>query len=215
MTVAAGACREPAAAHLVDEGLCAHREGHAGAVPPRRARAACGSCASGACARPRARRGWRRAARRLAGSSRGRAEPWRRAHWAASNSAQRSAGGPWRREVPWCATLIGLVHGDVQPGVADRLARGGEPGAVAELGEDRDRGQLADPVVAPSAPCSPPGGAHTRAAPSPAARAARSSASIIASATVTCSRAAAGSGCAASHSRPSPTIKLRRCGQPW
>jgi hypothetical protein len=34
----------------------------------------------------------------------------------------------------------------------------------------------------------------------------RSSASIIPSATVTCSSAAAGSGCAASHSRPSPVI---------
>ena len=37
----------------------------------------------------------------------------------------------------------------------------------------------------------------------------------MASATVTCSRAHAGSGWAASQHRPSPVIRLRRCGQPW
>src|SRR5947209_16844325 len=35
---------------------------------------------------------------------------------------------------------------DVKARVADRLARGGEPACVAELGEDRDRGQMTDPV---------------------------------------------------------------------
>jgi hypothetical protein len=46
------------------------------------------------------------------------------------------------------ATRVGLVDGDVQAGVAHGLARGGEAARVAELGEDRDRRQRADPVVA-------------------------------------------------------------------
>ena len=37
--------------------------------------------------------------------------------------------------------LIGLVHGDVQPGVAHGLTRGGKACAVAQLGQDGDRGQ--------------------------------------------------------------------------
>ena len=45
------------------------------------------------------------------------------------------------------ATLIGLVHGDVHPGVAHRVPGGREPLHVAELGEDRDRGQRPDPVM--------------------------------------------------------------------
>jgi len=49
--------------------------------------------------------------------------------------------------VPGRAAPIGLVHGDVHPGVADRLARGAKPRAVAQLGQDRDRGQLPDLVV--------------------------------------------------------------------
>ena len=51
-------------------------------------------------------------------------------------------------QAPGRAALIGLVHGDVQADVADGVARGGEPAAVAEFGEDRDRRQLTDPVVA-------------------------------------------------------------------
>jgi hypothetical protein len=46
------------------------------------------------------------------------------------------------------ASLIGLVHGDVQAGEPDRLARGREPLGVAELGQDRDRGQLPNPELA-------------------------------------------------------------------
>ena len=46
-----------------------------------------------------------------------------------------------------------------RPGVADRVPRRGEPRAVAQLGEDRDRGQRADPVVG-----------HQRLAPGLAAR---------------------------------------------
>ena len=68
------------------------------------------------------------------------------------------------REVPGGAALVGLMDGDVQPGVADGVARGGEAPRVAELGEDRDRGQLADAVVAPSAPGSRAGGARRGAA---------------------------------------------------
>jgi hypothetical protein len=44
--VTAGACREPAAVHRCDEGLRAHdRSFRRAAAPPRRALAACGSCA--------------------------------------------------------------------------------------------------------------------------------------------------------------------------
>ena len=50
-------------------------------------------------------------------------------------------------EVSGGAGLVGLVHGDVQAGVADRFARGREAAGVAELGEDRDGGQRADAVV--------------------------------------------------------------------
>jgi hypothetical protein len=50
------------------------------------------------------------------------------------------------------AALIGLMHGDVQPAVADRQARGREAPAVAQLGEDRHRAKLADPVVAHQRP---------------------------------------------------------------
>ena len=43
--------------------------------------------------------------------------------------------------------LIGLVHGDVHPGVPDRETGRGEAGAVTQLGQDRDRDQRPDPVV--------------------------------------------------------------------
>ena len=45
------------------------------------------------------------------------------------------------------AALVGLVHGDVQAGEADRVTGGGEPAGVAELGQDRHRGQLPDPEL--------------------------------------------------------------------
>src|ERR1700682_1847203 len=57
------------------------------------------------------------------------------------------------------SVLVGLIDRDVDPGVADRLTRGGESSAVAELGKDRDRRQLTDPVMA-----------HQRAAPQLATR---------------------------------------------
>ena len=44
--------------------------------------------------------------------------------------------------MPGGAALVGLVHGDVQASEPDRVARGGEPPRVAELGQDRHRGQL-------------------------------------------------------------------------
>jgi hypothetical protein len=44
------------------------------------------------------------------------------------------------------------MHGDVDAGVADGLARGGEAAGIAEFGEDRDRGQRAHPVVAHQRP---------------------------------------------------------------
>jgi hypothetical protein len=50
------------------------------------------------------------------------------------------------------AALVGLMHGDVQAGVADGVARGGEPARVAEPGEDRDRRQRPDAVVAHQRP---------------------------------------------------------------
>src|SRR5262245_22301786 len=49
--------------------------------------------------------------------------------------------------MPRRATLVRLVDGDVHPRVARSLSGGGEAPAVAELGEDRDRGQLPDPAV--------------------------------------------------------------------
>jgi hypothetical protein len=61
--------------------------------------------------------------------------------------------------MPGRAALVGLVHGDVQARVADRQARGREAPAVAQLDQDRDRGQRADAVVA-----------HQRAAADLAAR---------------------------------------------
>jgi hypothetical protein len=48
--------------------------------------------------------------------------------------------------------LVGLVDGDVQAGVADGVARRGESACVAELGEDGDRRQRADRVVAHQRP---------------------------------------------------------------
>ena len=49
-------------------------------------------------------------------------------------------------EMPGGAVIVGLVDGDVQAGVADDVAGVLEAADVAELGEDRDRGQLADAV---------------------------------------------------------------------
>jgi hypothetical protein len=40
-----------------------------------------------------------------------------------------------------------LDLGDVNAGVADGVARGGEAPAIAEVGEDRDRNHWADPIM--------------------------------------------------------------------
>ena len=75
-------------------------------------------------------------------------------------------------EVPGGAVIVGLVDGDVQPGVADDVAGVVEAADVAELGEDRDRGQLPDPVdLRRSAPGSPAACGHTRAGPDRTGRA--------------------------------------------
>jgi hypothetical protein len=103
-------------------------------APPRRARAACGRRAEPACAPARGRRGCRRADRRagLVGGLERRPAQRRRA----------LAGEPARG-----ALGVRLRDGDVEAGVADRLARAREPRGVAELGQERDRGQRADAVV--------------------------------------------------------------------
>jgi len=116
-------------------------------APPRRVRAECGSWASGACARPTGPRGYRRSAPSWQGSTRGRdtlASPGDLRRFIQRPPQRR---WPLAAQMPGRATLIGLIHGDVHPGVTNRLAGGGEPGAIAELGEDHDRGQLPDPVV--------------------------------------------------------------------
>ena len=89
------------------------------------------------------------------------------------------------------AAPVGLVDRDVQPGVAHRLPRGGESPAVTELGKDRDRRQLADPVMGIQRPAS-----RLAARVDPQLLVQRrdlcSSASVIAIATMICSRAASG-----------------------
>ena len=50
-------------------------------------------------------------------------------------------------EVAGGAAAVGLRHRDVHPGVADCTPRGAKAPRVAQLGEDRHRGQLTDPVV--------------------------------------------------------------------
>ena len=89
--------------------------------------------------------------------------------------------------MPCGAALIGLVDGDVQPGVADRVAGVLKAAGVAELGQDRDRRQRPDAVDL----------INQRAAAGLRARIARSArstgpictsiASIISSAIVSCS----------------------------
>src|SRR5579862_3184823 len=46
------------------------------------------------------------------------------------------------------ASLVRLRDGDIEAGIAERAPRGAEAARIAELAQDRDRGQLADPVVA-------------------------------------------------------------------
>jgi hypothetical protein len=84
------------------------------------------------------------------------------------------------------------VDGDVHAGVAERLARRGETARVAELGEDRDRRQRPDAVVAHQRPAAGLAlGVVAQLRSSGASWA--SCASISANPTVICSRAAAGS----------------------
>jgi len=49
-------------------------------------------------------------------------------------------------EMPRRAPLVGFADGDVQPRVADCIPGVLKAAGIAELGEDRDRRQLADPV---------------------------------------------------------------------
>ena len=58
--------------------------------------------------------------------------------------AQR--GRPLAAQMPGRAVLVGLFDGDVQAAVADDVTGVLKPAGVAELGEDRDRRQLADAV---------------------------------------------------------------------
>src|SRR5918997_2339098 len=51
-------------------------------------------------------------------------------------------------QVPGRAAPVGLVDGDVQADIADRVARAREAARVTELGEDRDRRHLANPELA-------------------------------------------------------------------
>src|SRR5215218_260094 len=51
-------------------------------------------------------------------------------------------------QMPGRAAPVGLVDGDVQAGIADRVTRRGEAPRVAELGQDRDRRHLADAELA-------------------------------------------------------------------
>jgi hypothetical protein len=44
------------------------------------------------------------------------------------------------------AFLVGLVDGDVEPGVADGVVGGREAATIAELGQDRGRAYRADAV---------------------------------------------------------------------
>jgi hypothetical protein len=75
-------------------------------------------------------------------------EPGRRAHWAASKSAERSPHGPLAGEAAGGAAGVGLVDGDVYAGVADGLAGGTKRRASPSSARIGDRGQRADPVVA-------------------------------------------------------------------
>src|SRR6187200_2986995 len=50
--------------------------------------------------------------------------------------------------MPGRAASVGLMYGDVEPGIADGVTRAGEAARVAELGEDCDRGHLADAELA-------------------------------------------------------------------
>src|SRR5262249_41721134 len=56
--------------------------------------------------------------------------------------------GPFVREVAGGALVVGLVDGDVEAGVADRVVGGREAAAVAELGQDGGRAYWADSVQA-------------------------------------------------------------------
>ena len=82
--------------------------------------------------------------------------------------AQRGRSLPG--QVPGGATLVRGVDGDVHSSVTDRLAGGGEPAAVAELGQDHHRGERPDPVMRPAARDTRAGGVRRRAAPYRAVR---------------------------------------------
>src|ERR671934_931567 len=125
-----------------------------------------------------------RAGLRLGGSSRGRASLFGRRP-RRPRTAPSAAWGALPAQMSRRAALIGPIHGDVQADVADGVARGGEPAAVAELSEDRHRGQLTDAVVAHQRLAAGLARAYARGCRS-SAGSCRSSASIIRRATVTC-----------------------------
>jgi hypothetical protein len=64
--------------------------------------------------------------------------------WAASTSAQRSAGEPWREMWPWRAlpSELRTVGGQSRPRA--QVAGGRKAGDVADLGDDQHRGVAAD-----------------------------------------------------------------------
>ena len=69
-------------------------------------------------------------------------------------------------EMPRGAALVGFADRDVQTPVADRVAGVLKPAGVAELGEDRDRRQLADAVDLDRSAC----GSQSACGRRPAAR---------------------------------------------
>ena len=64
--------------------------------------------------------------------------------WAASTSAQRSAGEPWREMWPRRALPSELRTVGRQAGPGAEVAGGREAGDVADLGDDQQRGVAAD-----------------------------------------------------------------------
>ena len=176
-------------------------------VPPRRARAACGSCASAACAPATGTRRCHQSARFASQVvvAIGAGPPRMHLSRLKERPAKRRRSLP--RQLPRRAAGIVLVHGDIHAGVADRLPRGGEPAGVARArrgswprSTDRFRS-------GPSAPGSRASAARRHEAHGRAARSCASVASTIASPTTICSRAGAGRSSAKSRARPGPRCR--------
>ena len=118
---------------------------------------------------------------------------------------ERPAQRRWSlaRQAAGRAARVGLVDGDVQPGVADGLARGVEKRRASPSSARIVTASAARSRSGASAPGSRPGVARSRAARWSSGASCASSASIIASAMVICSRAVAGSAGRASQARDS------------